>query len=155
MPFFKKYINIRATLKFAYSSLFVYRPKKGAFMDFQTSIVTCLTKKYCTFQGRASRSEFWFFIFFFWIFIIALEIIVIFIPTNLFQIFYVLRLPLLLPLIAVTTRRLHDGDNSGWWLIIFFIPLGLIVLLVFLALKGTNGENRFGSPPAPRRLGNQ
>ena len=45
-------------------------------------------------------------------------------------------------------RRLHDTGKSGWWLLLWFVPLvGLIVLLVFFASPGDLGPNRYGPPP--------
>jgi uncharacterized membrane protein YhaH (DUF805 family) len=57
-------------------------------------------------------------------------------------------LAVLIPSLAVSVRRLHDTDRSGWWLLISLIPIiGAIVLIVFAAQEGTSGENRFGSDP--------
>jgi uncharacterized membrane protein YhaH (DUF805 family) len=57
-------------------------------------------------------------------------------------------LAVLIPSLAVAIRRLHDTDRSGWWLLIFLIPLiGPLVLLVFLLLDGTPGDNRHGVSP--------
>ena len=57
-------------------------------------------------------------------------------------------LAVLIPSIAVSLRRLHDTDRSGWWLIIGLIPLiGTIVLLVFMAQDSRPSENRYGSNP--------
>ncbi|MFN3726761.1 MAG: DUF805 domain-containing protein [Allosphingosinicella sp.] len=54
----------------------------------------------------------------------------------------------LIPNIAVTIRRLHDQDKSGWMILLAFIPLvGGIILLVFMFLEGTRGPNRFGPDP--------
>ena len=54
----------------------------------------------------------------------------------------------LLPGIAVSVRRMHDVDRSGWWLLIAFVPLiGAIVLLVWFCSRGTSGSNRFGPDP--------
>ena len=61
----------------------------------------------------------------------------------------------LIPSIAVSVRRLHDRDMSGWWylgvivgslipLLNFIIVIGFIVLM---ALPGTPGPNRFGPDP--------
>ena len=53
----------------------------------------------------------------------------------------------LIPGIAVSVRRLHDIDRTGWWLLIGFVPLiGAIVLLIFYVTPGTPGANRFGPP---------
>lgn len=61
---------------------------------------------------------------------------------------------LLLPTIAVSARRLHDTGRSGWWLLLFFVPvIGLLVLLVFFCTRSDPGHNRYGeepvSPPDP------
>jgi len=50
--------------------------------------------------------------------------------------------------LAVTVRRLHDTNRSGWWVLIAFVPfVGGIWLLVLLALDSSLGSNRFGSNP--------
>jgi uncharacterized membrane protein YhaH (DUF805 family) len=57
-------------------------------------------------------------------------------------------LAILIPSLAVTVRRLHDIDRSGWWIFINLIPLiGAIVLLVFAVSEGTPGNNRYGPNP--------
>ncbi|HEY0116924.1 MAG TPA: DUF805 domain-containing protein [Allosphingosinicella sp.] len=53
-----------------------------------------------------------------------------------------------IPNLAVTIRRLHDTDKSGWFILLGLIPLvGAIVLLVFYFMDGTRGPNRFGPDP--------
>jgi len=151
-------------------------------MNFQTSVRTCLKEKYCTFQGRASRSEFWFFMLFEALFAEAmnmlyaselLDVLVTMLPfisSEIFAITTLLSYALTIPSLAVTARRLHDTNRSGWCQLWFIIPpyfflwirdsdpeaLGLfafialipvITLLVFVIKKGTEGENRFGPPP--------
>jgi uncharacterized membrane protein YhaH (DUF805 family) len=57
-------------------------------------------------------------------------------------------LAVLIPSLAVTVRRLHDIDRTGWWIFINLIPLiGTIVLLVFAVTDGTPGSNRYGPNP--------
>jgi len=54
----------------------------------------------------------------------------------------------LIPALAVSVRRLHDTDSSGWWLLLGLIPLiGMIVLIVWWCLEGSKGYNRFGADP--------
>jgi len=54
----------------------------------------------------------------------------------------------LVPSLAVGARRLHDTDRSGWWQLIIFIPIiGFIVLVIFFAMEGHRGPNRFGEDP--------
>lgn len=59
-----------------------------------------------------------------------------------------------IPNLAVTIRRLHDTDKSGWFVLIGFIPLiGAIVLLIFYLIEGTPGPNRFGPNPKGPDIG--
>lgn len=53
-----------------------------------------------------------------------------------------------IPTVAVTVRRLHDQDRTGWWALIMLIPIvGILVLLYFMVQNSTEGSNRFGSNP--------
>jgi uncharacterized membrane protein YhaH (DUF805 family) len=55
-----------------------------------------------------------------------------------------------IPQLAVSVRRLHDTDRSGWWLLLFFIPFGGgVVLIVWFCFPGTHSYNRFGANPLP------
>jgi uncharacterized membrane protein YhaH (DUF805 family) len=95
-------------------------------MTFLESIKTCFNK-YATFDGTASRSEYWWFFLFL---CLAAAFCGVFSPTlrTLFNI------ATLLPSLAVGTRRLHDTDRSGWWQLLVLVPLiGWIILIVFWA----------------------
>ena len=60
-------------------------------------------------------------------------------------------LAVLIPSIAVSVRRLHDINRSGWWLLIGLIPIiGAIILLIFAAKDSQPGENQYG--PNPRAI---
>lgn len=110
-------------------------------MDFVTAIKACLTK-YVAFAGRARRSEYWYFFLFTVIVTLALDL------AGLDQISMFFSLVMLLPGLAAGARRLHDTDRSGWWLLLYFIPIvGWIVLLVWFVKTGTPGANRFGDDP--------
>jgi uncharacterized membrane protein YhaH (DUF805 family) len=112
-----------------------------------------LTKKYATFEGRARRREYWYFILFYLLAIVLLSIVDGLAGTfneaaeiGLFGGLFVL--VTILPSIAVTVRRLHDTDRSGWWILLNFIPLvGALVLLVFTVQDSQPGANRFGPNP--------
>jgi uncharacterized membrane protein YhaH (DUF805 family) len=52
-----------------------------------------------------------------------------------------------IPGLAVSIRRLHDTDRSGWWWWLSLVPFGSVVVLVFHALPGTAGPNQFGPVP--------
>ena len=104
-------------------------------------------KKYAVFSGRARRKEYWLFLLFNIIISIALGLIEGLAggPGVLPGIYC---LAVLLPGIAVSVRRLHDTNRSGWWLLLGLIPLvGGIVLLVFMAQDSGLGENQYGPNP--------
>jgi uncharacterized membrane protein YhaH (DUF805 family) len=113
--------------------------KRELYMTFVESIKTCLSK-YADFNGRASRSEFWWFILFIFVGSFVLSMISAII-SMLFS------LGLLLPSIAAGTRRLHDTDRSGWFQLIGFIPLIGLIMLYFFAQEAKE-PNRFGPPPS-------
>lgn len=108
-------------------------------------------KKYATFRGRASRSEYWyFFLFNFLIQLIFLGLIV-FLPF-LSEIFYILSIiytiAIILPSLSVGIRRLHDIGKSGWWYLIILIPfIGAIVLFIFAILDSVPEPNKYGLMP--------
>lgn len=62
-------------------------------------------------------------------------------------------LALFVPGLAVTVRRLHDTNRSGWWWLISFVPFGSLVLLVFCVMEGTPGPNLYGADPKGRGAG--
>lgn len=56
----------------------------------------------------------------------------------------------LIPILALTVRRLHDTGRSGWWLLLVFVPVvGGLILLIMYMLPSTPGPNRFGMGPMP------
>jgi uncharacterized membrane protein YhaH (DUF805 family) len=104
-------------------------------------------KKYAVFEGRARRKEYWMFFLINVIITIALAIVERVIGTR-GVVGMLYSLAILIPCIAVSIRRLHDTDRSGWWLLIGLVPLiGAIVLLVFVVQDSTPGSNRFGANP--------
>ena len=118
-------------------------------MDFGTSIKTCLGK-YVTFQGRASRSEFWYFALFTALVNVVLSMVAGVLGNLGSVLAGLVMLGLFLPGLAVLVRRLHDVDRSGWWYFLLLVPLvGFIVLLIWFCKKGTEGANRFGEPVLP------
>ena len=68
--------------------------------------------------------------------------------SRAFRLALLFALALVIPGLAVTVRRLHDTDRSGWTILLGLIPLiGAIMLLVFYCSEGTPGPNRFGDDP--------
>ena len=120
-------------------------------MSFVESITTVF-KKYAVFEGRARRSEYWWFI--------LAYVIVSGIFSGLFtalagtagqtiitSISGLVGLACLVPNIAVTTRRLHDTGRSGWWQLISLTCIGWIIILVWTAMDSTPGANKYGENP--------
>ena len=129
--------------------------------------IKCI-KNYTLFRGRASRTEFWYFLLYwaiFYVIIIAVEKVLgldfinikalpfsEYIPlANLYDkvgLLTVIYRPLtILPSLAVTSRRLHDINRSGWWCLMCVTPL-IIILIIFLCKKSDENENQFGLNPS-------
>ena len=133
-------------------------------MGFIEAIKICLGK-YAQFNGRASRSEFWYF---------CLAVVIYFFVAGFLlgmtgvsdEVFdlatLVLLIPIFIPGIAVAARRLHDINQSGWMQCIFipgfvadeFLGTGWVIYVLTLALwafwfsqTGKKGKNRFGAQP--------
>ena len=112
-------------------------------------------KKYAVFSGRSRRKEYWYFVLFNIIVSIVLGWIDALLGTRgsyagagLLSGIY--GLAVLIPTLAVTVRRLHDIDRTGWWILIGLVPLiGAIVLLVFALLTGRRAPT--GTAPTRRR----
>ena len=135
-------------------------------MSFVESIRVCL-HKYVTFNGRASRAEFWWF----YLFIALVGLVAYVIPLAFvmlaaavgdnaagaalgimsaigFLLVFVVVVGLYVPFLAVGSRRLHDRGQSAWLLLLLLVPCGSIALIVLWVLEGTPGDNVYG----PRTL---
>ena len=96
-----------------------------------------------TFNGRASRSAYWWFALL--LFIVAIVLDIIGAASGGKAIQYVVDLVIFVLSLALQVRRLHDTNRTGFWWFIAIIPIiGSIVLLVFNCLPGTRGPNKFG-----------
>jgi uncharacterized membrane protein YhaH (DUF805 family) len=110
-------------------------------------------KKYVVFKGRARRKEYWYFVLFNILISIALGIIdgitgSFSSEAGIGLLGGLYSLAVLLPSIAVSVRRLHDTNRSGWWLLIGLAPLiGAIVLIVFMVQDSQSDENQYGPSP--------
>ena len=143
-------------------------------MGFVTAVKLCFAR-YATFRGRSIRSEFWW-----WT---AFDVFVAYGLGGLLRkagadwIAAGLGWALVLPTLAVTTRRLHDVGRSGWWQLGMFVPgllvilsmlvfpvpvlaisgsillLGGVILLIYWLIDpGEPGPNAYGPPPTPPAL---
>jgi uncharacterized membrane protein YhaH (DUF805 family) len=119
----------------------------GRPMGFFEAIASCFGK-YVQFSGRASRSEYWYFVLF--CFLIGLVAQTVGLSAGGTEgqaqlIPSLVSLATFLPSLSVFVRRLHDTDRSGWWWWLWLVPvIGWIVLIVFLCERPTPGRNRFG-----------
>ena len=119
------------------------------------SVIKCF-QKYVGFEGRASRSEFWWFFLFTGIaYIIAMIIDVILFGFELSDptpISWALQFAVFLPSLAVIVRRLHDIGKSGWFYFIALIPIiGLILIIVWFCSDGEPVPNMYGPVPTNTR----
>ena len=99
---------------------------------------------YANFNGRASRSEFWWFYLFYILVIIALLVLAGVLGKlggMFWSLILVFEFGSIVPFIALTARRMHDNDKSGWFQLIPIYSLYLVII------KGTDGPNRFGDDP--------
>ena len=137
-------------------------------MDIITATKTVLTR-YVDFKGRSRRAEYWWFVLAY----VGISIIVSIIDMALRSqaVSIIFGLAIFLPYLAVTIRRLHDTDRRGWWILSPLIGAAIagigagaentalmaiggiatlvlyILIIVWLATKGTEGDNRFGADP--------
>lgn len=107
-------------------------------------------KRYAEFEGRASRSEFWYFTLFNIIaFVVAgiLDGVLAGLFGGMPVLTVIYALGTLIPSIAVAIRRLHDTGRSGWWYLLGLVPLLGLVLIVFFVFDSQPGENQYGANP--------
>ena len=114
--------------------------------------IKCI-KNYAVFKGRAIRSEFWYFVLFSFILQSAFLLIDIIIGWEIGRVngipvlplLETSRLSLLVPSISVTVRRLHDINKSGWWSLLWGLPVIVwLILILWMSIEGDNGENQYG-----------
>ncbi len=113
-------------------------------MNFAQAIGSGLSK-YVQFGGRSSRSEYWYWTLFVIIISIAASVVDGMLDSGLVS--RIVGLAVLLPSLAVSSRRLHDIDRSFWWVLITFTVIGVLLLIYWACVRGTAGPNRFGPDP--------
>jgi uncharacterized membrane protein YhaH (DUF805 family) len=126
-----------------------------AHMPFLTAIETCF-RKYVVFSGRARRSEYWWFVLFYGL-VYGAILLLTFIPAvirtgaglaSLAVLFLVLVLfASLVPMIAVSVRRLHDTGLSAWWVLLSLIPIANLAMIPLCLQDSSTNVNKYGPPP--------
>jgi uncharacterized membrane protein YhaH (DUF805 family) len=113
---------------------------------------------YANFNGRARRSEYWYFTLVQFITFLSLIVLSSIVGAVFgsalggvligYMLFALYALVTVIPTIAVVVRRLHDVGKSGWFYFICLIPLiGGIWLLVLMCTEGDSGSNEYGPDP--------
>ncbi|QEE48572.1 DUF805 domain-containing protein [Flavobacterium alkalisoli] len=102
---------------------------------------------YANFEGRARRSEYWYYTLMNILIIFTLAILTM--VSSIFTFVYAIyALGVIIPGLAVAVRRLHDINKSGWFILVGLIPvIGSIWLLVLFATEGDRGDNQYGADP--------
>lgn len=122
-------------------------------MNMKEAVISVLTN-WKNFSGRASRSEFWYFMLA--SIILGLIVSLIELATGLVSIeesnatgplSSILNLLLAIPSIAVTSRRLQDYGYSGWWQLSYITLIGIFVVLLWCLLPAKEDENQWGRNP--------
>lgn len=104
-------------------------------------------RNYANFNGRARRSEYWYFI-------LLNGLVSLLGATPLFPLVGLYSLAVLVPSLAAGARRLHDTGRSGLWLLLLLIPLvGEIILIVWMCEDSKPGPNQYGPDPKGRGAG--
>lgn len=123
-------------------------------------------RRYADFSGRSCRTEYWMF-HLLWVLVLIVITGVLFASRDvsgssssiggpvidglLLGVIGAFFLGSLIPMIAVTVRRFHDQDKSGWFYLLNFVPyVGGIIVFVFMCIEGTRGPNQYGSDPLDR-----
>ena len=123
-----------------------------------TQAISSVLGKYATFEGRAPRSEYWWWVLFSVLLNWGLGFVDLalfgafsFIATGDVHVFTpittIVGIALILPSIALSVRRFHDMDRTGWWLLLGLTGIGALVVTIWFMFRGTQGWNRFGSDP--------
>ena len=112
------------------------------FEDLTNSVISCFNK-YFDFETRSSRKEFWY-----WqLFRILMFLSFTYLESlGLSGLLFISNFIFLIPEIAVSIRRLHDINKSGWWILLTITIIGIIPLTYFYCIKGDDGVNDYGQP---------
>ena len=118
-----------------------------------TNAIKSYVRRWLDFKTRSSRSEYWWPVLlvaifeFFSRFAIESSIgLYIFIPILIVSILMTIAST------AVSVRRLHDLDMSGWWILIAFTIIGILLLVYWYCLSGTPGDNKYGRDPLEKNV---
>jgi len=104
-------------------------------------------KNYVDFKGRSARGAFWWWVL--WSVLIGVVLgiadgIIVGFDSGIDPLSNLFSLATLIPGIALTVRRLHDVGKSGWWILLAFTIIGLLLLLFWYIQPADEGTNKYG-----------
>ena len=111
-------------------------------MPIVDAVKVCFAK-YADFDGRATRTEYW------WFFLAVLLASTVASIISL-RFYSLISVVTTLPMIAVGARRLHDTNRSGWWQLLALVPFGIIAVIILLAQPSAVSLSPATSIPSPR-----
>jgi uncharacterized membrane protein YhaH (DUF805 family) len=114
-------------------------------MNLVNAFKRVVLENYANFNGRASKAEYWWYYLAAMLLSMGTAVIDVILGTSFVN--PMLSLALMLPGLAVNTRRLHDTNRSGWWILISLTIIGIIPLIIWLVQVSDSSENRFGPVP--------
>ncbi|WP_304635202.1 DUF805 domain-containing protein [Pseudoalteromonas sp.] len=102
--------------------------------------------RYADFTGRIRRQSYWMFILFYLLFAMLCGLIDSLLGEEIISSIYALAL--FIPSLSATTRRLHDTGRSGWWQLLYLLPVvGVLIVIVFCVLDSEKENNQYGPCP--------
>ncbi len=114
-------------------------------MDIKQAVKTVLAN-YANFQGRSGRPEYWW-----WVLAYLVAYIAVYLLGGIVGageiLASIVAIALLVPNVAVSVRRFHDIGKSGWWCLLFLVPIVNIIAWLFLFTKPSDGPNKYGEGP--------
>lgn len=114
--------------------------------ELKSNFLKVVRDNYANFNGRARRKEYWYFVLANFLISLVTNVLV-FISDYLSFVAIIIGLALFIPSLAVTIRRLHDTNKSGWYLLLGLIPLVNFYLLYLMFVEGDRGPNQYGPDP--------
>ena len=117
-------------------------------MSFGEAVKTVVAEKYCSFEGRARRSEYWWWTLANFLLSLAITLLLGSESTAGMIVSSIVSLALFLPGLGVAVRRMHDIGKSGWAILIALIPIvGAIIVIVWCATDSDMSANEYGPSP--------
>lgn len=114
--------------------------------ELKSNFLKVVRDNYANFNGRARRKEYWYFVLANFLISLVTNVLV-FVSDHLSFVAIIVGLALFIPSLAVTIRRLHDTNKSGWYLLLGLIPLVNFYLLYLMFVEGDRGPNQYGPDP--------